>query len=635
MNWRKTALWCAGILAVLVIACVAALKVLVDPERLEQAAHDRVKAATGRELQVGGIALSFFPVPSVLATQVTLANPTWARERNLVAVEEVRADLELLPLLEGRMRVKALALDGVHLALEEADDGAVSWSFQRDEAAAKQPASEAESPMIHIGELRIRKASILHLDKRERAEPWQVEEAAFLSDAGLRNVTLEAKVSRHKQPLSIKAQFADLSHVGTEGAVSEGKLTLAWNETQATVSGRFPLERQLKGHALKAEAKSKSVQDALEFFGFDRGRTAPFELRLSSRDGGGGHMEIPDLAFTLGALEVRGDVRIASGKRPSFTAHLQTDRLDWRKTLTDAGGTLKPLRKDEEVYHADPVAWHALGVLGGLDGKADLDIGWLKLGNGVELQHVKAKADMGDGKLAIEPFAAELLGGSARGSFRFDAPKKTIRASLEGDKLLLERWFAERGSKLPFKGGPMSVKASLTLSGATFRELAASVDGPVSLRMGRGTWDSKHAGEAEEMMVGVLAPKGAQDLTFECAALKLDFQKGRASGRRLLGARTEASQLLTAGYVDFRDETLDLRGRVQAHKGVSLGLATIAAGVQITGKIARPRMGMDPGEKPAMLARAAAAIASSGATLVGEALLDAASKNDACAAVFK
>jgi hypothetical protein len=64
-------------------------------------------------------------------------------------------------------------------------------------------------------------------------------------------------------------------------------------------------------------------------------------------------------------------------------------------------------------------------------------------------------------------------------------------------------------------------------------------------------------------------------------------------------------------------------------------LATIAGGVQITGKLAKPRMQMDPDEKPALVARAAAAIASAGATLVGEALLDAASKTDPCEAVFK
>ncbi|HUP30271.1 MAG TPA: hypothetical protein VM122_08875, partial [Usitatibacter sp.] len=235
----------------------------------------------------------------------------------------------------------------------------------------------------------------------------------------------------------------------------------------------------------------------------------------------------------------------------------------------------------------------------------------------------------------IQPFAAELLGGSATGSFRFDAPKKSIHATLDGDRLLLERWFAERGSTIPFKGGPMTLKANLALSGATFRDLAASVTGPLSLRMGRGTWNSQRAGEVEELMVNVLAPRGSSQLTFECAAAKLEFRKGRAEGRHLLGARSEVSQLLTAGHIDFTDESLDLRGRVQARKGVSLGLAALAGGVQITGKLARPRVGMDPDEKPALLARAAAAIATSGATLVGEALLDAASRDNACEAVFK
>jgi AsmA family protein len=368
--------------------------------------------------------------------------------------------------------------------------------------------------------------------------------------------------------------------------------------------------------------------------GFDRGRTAPFAMRFSSRDGNG-RTEISGLALTLGALDVKGTVQLASGGKPGFTARLHADRLDWLKALADAGGKVRPRHHDEQIYHPDPVAWHALGLLGGLDGKADLDVGWLKLANGLELEHVKAKATMGGGTLQIEPFAAAMLGGSATGSFRFDAPKKAIRAKLDGEKLLLEQWFAQRGSKIPFKGGPMTLHAALTLTGATFRELAASVTGPVSLRMGKGTWDSKRAGEAEEMMVSALAPRGADSLTFECAAAKLDFRDGRANGKRLLGARTEASQLLTSGTVDFREETLDLRGRVQARKGMSLGLANLAAGVQITGKLARPHMGMDPDEKPALLARAAAAIASSGATLVGEALFDAANKADACDAVFK
>jgi uncharacterized protein involved in outer membrane biogenesis len=636
--WRKAGLWAAGGVVALAVACVVALKVMVDPERLKEMARAKVKAVTGRELLVEDITLRFLPVPSVRATKVALANPPWAREKNLLQVDAVHANLEVLALLTGKLRVKTLELDGVHAALEESDSGAVSWSFERDAPgpAVPETAETAETAMLHIAEVRIRKASILHLVRSDKAEPWQVEEAHVAAGDGMRNVVIQATLSRHRQPLTIKAQLADLSAIGTPGAVSEGKVEIAWNETRLSLAGRFPLERTLAGLALTGEAKSKSLQDVFVFAGFDRGRTAPFAMKFSARDGDG-RIAVTDLAISLGALNVRGDlqVRTKAQDKPTFSARLQADRLDWLKTLVDAGGAVKPPRKDDEVYHADPVAWHAIGLLGALRGTAELRIAAFKMGNGLELRKVQAKASMGNGRLDIDSFAAEMLGGSATGSFRLDAPKKSIQANLQGEKLLLERWFAERGSKVPFKGGPMAINASLSLAGATFRDLAASVTGPFSLRMGRGTWSSARASEAEEMMVNALAPKGASELAFDCVAVKLDFRKGRAEGRRLMGARSDASQLLTGGHVDFRDETLDLRGRVQARKGVNLGLAALAGGVQITGKLAKPSMGMDPAEKPALLARAAAAIASSGATLVGEALLDAASRDDACAAVFK
>jgi hypothetical protein len=115
----------------------------------------------------------------------------------------------------------------------------------------------------------------------------------------------------------------------------------------------------------------------------------------------------------------------------------------------------------------------------------------------------------------------------------------------------------------------------------------------------------------------------------------MDFKRGRAEGKRILGARSDTSQLLTSGAIDFREENLDLRGRVQARKGVTLGIAALAGGIRISGRLAKPHVGLDPDEKPAMLARAAAAIATTGATLVGEALLNAASRDDPCEAVFK
>jgi hypothetical protein len=57
--------------------------------------------------------------------------------------------------------------------------------------------------------------------------------------------------------------------------------------------------------------------------------------------------------------------------------------------------------------------------------------------------------------------------------------------------------------------------------------------------------------------------------------------------------------------------------------------------VQVSGRLAKPTMQLDPDAKPAMIARAGAAIATAGATLLGSAVVDALeAKNNPCELVF-
>lgn len=445
----------------------------------------------------------------------------------------------------------------------------------------------------------------------------------------VRDVTFTARFVRNGQALDVVGVLDD-----PLAPVSNGHLELAWKETKLVARGRIPLGRGTDGHDLEIAAESKSLEDVFTFLGFQRGPTAPMTLKAQSR-GVEGRADVSGLALAIGDLKVRGELQVALGDKRRVTGRLESDRIDWLKTLRQTGGTVKPPRHDDQIYHADPVAWHAIGLVGAIDGAVDLAIAGLKLGNGVELRDIRTRASMGDGKLALESLALSLLGGSARGSLRFDAPQKSIRAELDGDRLELGQWFRERGSKIPFTGGPMRVRAKITLQGETFRDLAASINGPVTVRVGRGTWANPKAGEVEEMMVAALASRGSRDLRFECMGANLDFKRGRAEGRRVFGARSDVSQLLTSGTVDFREEKLDLRGRVQARKGVTIGLAAVAGGIQIAGPLAKPKVQLDADERPAVLARAAAAIATAGATLAGEALLNAMAKDDPCEAVFK
>jgi len=140
--------------------------------------------------------------------------------------------------------------------------------------------------------------------------------------------------------------------------------------------------------------------------------------------------------------------------------------------------------------------------------------------------------------------------------------------------------------------------------------------------MGPGAWNSKHAGDTEALMTNAFAAEGGQRVQFECVTANLPFQAGIARGRSIVGFRTDASELVTSGSIDMRDESIDLHGRVRAHKGVTVGLAQIAGDVKIGGHLARPEMSLDPGATPGVIARAGAAIATLGMSVIGTALIE-------------
>ena len=639
MNWRRAAAWSLGIAALLVVGCALALRVLVDSERLIALAQEKARAQWNRELLIEGVSVRLWPVPSLHASKVVLANPEWAQEKSLLTVGYARADFELLPLLTGRMRIKNLVLEDVVAGLEETDDGRVSWALEAREPPPRPLPKEAATPdegkVLHIAELRLRNVRINHRKREKQAAPFHVRDARIDAAPGLKDARIEAEVERHGQVLKVKARFADLSRLGEEGAASEGKVEAAWQKTRAVVTGTFALARGMRGQALEGELKGESIRDMLAFFGYERGETAPLQLRFNAREDGG-RLRIEKLAASLGEARLTGDGTLSFAKgKPQVQLRLEAGRIDWLKTLVDAGGKVKPKRNDGQIFHEDPVAWRAISAVGHLEGTAELRIAALKLGNGVELKDIRTRAKLGGGTIELNPFETQALGGSASGLLRLDAPKKTLRVNLEGQNLMLEQWFQQRGSKVPFSGGPMRLKAGLTLSGETFREMAASVTGPVTIRMGKGLVHSRRAGEVEELMVSALVPRESGEIRLECVSASLDFRNGRAQGRRLVGARSNASQLLTSGTFDFREEKVDLRGALRAVDGPSLGLAALAGDVQITGKLTRPRMQLDEDKKPAILARAGAALATAGVTLLGGAIAEAADKVDPCEAVFK
>lgn len=360
------------------------------------------------------------------------------------------------------------------------------------------------------------------------------------------------------------------------------------------------------------------------------------QVRAIARQSDDG-IEVTDLAVTLGKLKVTGSGTWSqSGARTTVHANLEADRLDWVRALLDAGEAPLPPLAPEELFHDNPLAWPLLVALKDVGGTIDVKLRSVLLRDGIELRNARVRMALDGERLDLSAFSTELLGGSAKGSMQFDARKKSVRVNIEGSNLLLERWFHERGKNVPFTGGPMHLTASLAASGDSMKALAASITGPVTIRMGPGVWASANAGHAEDVMVHSLARKESREIDFECAAAVLPFVAGRAAATPLVGARSSEASLLTWGFVDLREEIVELRGPVRGKSG-TVGLATIADDMKIAGPIRHLKASIDPADTPKVLARVGAAILTAGASLVGtaKAAAEKARESDPCEVVLR
>ena len=633
-RWRKAALGLAGAAVIAGAAAVAALHALADPARLRDEAQAKARAAWGRELTMREASFALFPYPRLVATDVSLANPPWAKERSLAHADRVIAGLAFFPLLAGKLHVERVRLEGARIDLETGPGGEKSWEMAPTKEAPKSmPQGGAEWPRVRA--LRVVDGEIRFRPEKGPVQTWRIQEASANADAGMRDAHLDAELSRNGHALHVVASLADLSHIDQPGATSRGTVELDWGRTRLALEGEIPLDREARSGSFHADLASKSLDDMLAFFGLRERHTAPIEAKADATVTADA-LDLRAIEVTLGKHRAAGELHLAlAGSPQRFTARLASADLDWKQALLDAGDEAPPPPPPGELFPVRPLPWTMLEGTRGKEGSVDFSFARLVLPDGIELRNAKGRMAIDGERMEVKPIAAELLGGSATAALAIDGAKKSVRVELDAKDVLLERWFHERRRQVRFKGGPMKVRARFTATGKSMKALAASMTGPVSILMGPGIYESKGAGDWEALMVRFSKNGSDGGIDFECVGAALPFESGRASGKKIIGARSRESRLLVSGAVDFREEAVDLKGPLRPKPGEGVGLSTIADDLLIAGRIAKPRVELDPEAKPKVIAKAAAAVATAGISVLATAASDAArSDDDPCEAVF-
>ncbi|MBT7954819.1 MAG: AsmA family protein, partial [Rhodospirillaceae bacterium] len=132
----------AGIIVIVVAIVAAGVAILAatDPADIRDFLTAQVKDATGRELSINGeLDLEISLVPSLVMHDVTFANAKWASAPHLLSLKKLEAGLELLPLLQGDIRLTQIVLIEPNIQLETNAKGLGNWVFENT-TGKQQPA---------------------------------------------------------------------------------------------------------------------------------------------------------------------------------------------------------------------------------------------------------------------------------------------------------------------------------------------------------------------------------------------------------------------------------------------------------------------------------------------------------------
>jgi AsmA protein len=189
-------------LIIIVVAGLIALPFFINPNDFKPQIESAVEKATGRQLTLeGDIGLSVFPWIALEMGPLSLSNAKGFTADHFAAVNKVEVRVKLLPLLEKKLEMDTVILDGLNLNLETNKQGVTNWAdlAKSDEASEKeQDTSDTAGPAlaaVTIGGVRLTQANISWVDA-SKGESYE-----------LKNVSLETEPLVMGEPTAVSMGF--------------------------------------------------------------------------------------------------------------------------------------------------------------------------------------------------------------------------------------------------------------------------------------------------------------------------------------------------------------------------------------------------------------------------------------------
>src|SRR5512134_307192 len=287
----------AAALAILLssFAAVALFVATFDWNAARGAIERRFLERTGRELVIGGdLDVQLRWHPRVIAHDVSVANPDWARRPELVTARRVTLALSLPGLLRGAIRFREIELVEPQVALEQRD-GLRTWAFGR-EGSGKPP---------EIGRLRIADGSVEFLDTATNTAV--TAEISSRGDDAEDGVTVIARGRYRGETFRMRMDGPSLLRLSERSTPYPLQASVYAGKTSAHLEGEVTGLPSPSALDLRLELAGDDLAHLRRILGVGAPSTPPYVLRGRLRRDGE-RWSFDSVAGTIGDSDVAGQL---------------------------------------------------------------------------------------------------------------------------------------------------------------------------------------------------------------------------------------------------------------------------------------------------------------------------------------
>src|SRR5690554_5018655 len=251
-RWRRPSRRALALAGAVIAVAVVVLVLLWDWNWFKGPVERIVEARTGRAFEIGGdLDVDLGRITTVTADRLRLGNPEWSQHGDMATADRLAVQVEVWPLLRGKVRLPELRLAAPDVRLEmHPEDGPGNWDFGFE--------SDGEGEPLHLrrlwidqGRLRFEDARNdtgidIHLASREPAQchaapPVALERegrwrGAAFSLEGSAESPLELQDAEHPYRLDLRAR-AGATRAHARGAL-QAPFQLDRFDLQFALAGR-------------------------------------------------------------------------------------------------------------------------------------------------------------------------------------------------------------------------------------------------------------------------------------------------------------------------------------------------------------------------------------------------------------